>query len=171
MNDNILIYSTPVTHTIGPMLARYWSTSALPNQPRANIGPIVCVTWAVKFWKILLINSFDIFRIAFALSIYVAPHSRFYIFALFFISSSSKWFICQNVLSANLPQMTSRVHRVIYGKTSNSCPTLPFSFSAKTAPCSLKTWIKSSKILKWNVGVSSFRRWRHLPPTSKIQPY
>ena len=45
MNDNILIYSTPVTHTIGPMLARYWSTSALPNQPRANIGPIVCVTW------------------------------------------------------------------------------------------------------------------------------
>ena len=23
---------TPVTHTIGPMLARYWSTSALPNQ-------------------------------------------------------------------------------------------------------------------------------------------
>ena len=39
------ISSAPVTHTVGPMLARYWSTPALPNQPRANIGPIVCVTW------------------------------------------------------------------------------------------------------------------------------
>ena len=48
LNDAVLVSPgthSPVTHTIGPMLARYWSTPALPNQPRANIGPIVCVTW------------------------------------------------------------------------------------------------------------------------------
>ena len=43
MTPVMTINAPQVTNTIGLMLARYWPTSALPNQPRANIGPIVYV--------------------------------------------------------------------------------------------------------------------------------
>lgn len=42
-----------------------------------------------------------------------------------------------------------------------------FKREIKMAVCSSHTWIKSFNILKWNVGVISFRRFFHLSPSLK----
>lgn len=51
-----------------------------------------------------------------------------------------------------------------------SCPTLESSISVKTLTCSFITSRKSSRILKWNVGVSIFLLACHFSPVLKGEP-
>jgi len=72
------------------------------------------------------------------------------------------------VVTENWPQMISRAHLVIYGVISSIMPSLSsvclFNLSANTCMCSLIMGRKSSKIRKWNDGVSSFLLERHFSP-------
>ena len=70
--------------------------------------------------------------------------------------------------TCNIPQMMSRAHRVksvviLYGFPSACSFNLPKS----TLVCLLNTCTKSFRILKWNVGVSNFRRVFHFSPVLK----
>jgi len=77
----------------------------------------------------------------------------------------------------NPPQMMSSVQRATYGKRlilSRWLATMSwwasFNFWTNTTLCLLKMSIKSSKILKWNVGVNILRRPCHLLPVLVSKP-
>lgn len=83
----------------------------------------------------------------------------------------------ENKKEKNSPQMMSSVQRATYGKRlilSRLLATMSwwasFNFSTSTTLCLLKMSIKSSKILKWNVGVNIFRRPCHLLPVEVSKP-
>ena len=65
-----------------------------------------------------------------------------------------------------LPQMMSSVQRAMKGKMSTPGGAFgqQLNLSTSTRLCSLKTSTKSSRILKWNAGVSILRLTCHLEP-------
>ena len=77
----------------------------------------------------------------------------------------------------NPPQMMSSVQRATYGKRlilSRLLATMSWwaslNLSTNTTLCLLKMSIKSSRILKWNVGVNILRRPCHLVPLLVSKP-
>lgn len=64
-----------------------------------------------------------------------------------------------------LPQMMSKAQRVTWLKQLNGpFPACFSSFCTRISACSFITSKKSARMVKWKVGVSIFRRWRHFCP-------
>lgn len=75
------------------------------------------------------------------------------------------WNYQDALINRNLPQIISSVHLVMYGNTLNGpFPTFSESFWPKMELWVTKIDRKSSRILKWNAGVSSFLLVCHIEP-------
>jgi hypothetical protein len=119
-----------------------------------------------KWRKRLRVNGFDVFTVTFCLGINIATHRSICMFWTKQVIVNKVIYKYMRTKMMNKPHMMSRVHRVIKGYTSISFFNLIASWSCciKFWLCSLNTCTKSSKILKWKVGVSIFRRSNHFLP-------
>lgn len=133
-----------------------------------QINGLVDINTQVSTWYDSLINRFNIFRVTVVLRIDTLSHGRFCksIPRNAIINSRIK----PNQTEWNAPQIMSNVHKVMYLNKLN-----PSSLSAtcdnlftKTALCSWNTSMKSSKILKWNVGVKIWNETNAIDTMSNV---